>query len=192
MHLQLLSEQSGRSCSTDKKIALISADYEFIDYSTAKFSETGDGYNYSAKNQAIRNSSATGKQFPSWCRSKIEQPLPAAVDTVITEVHGKVMISMMILIIILFALGIGFREQNIICRFWIYKIDKSMQIMFFMTADLEDTYVQYEYQQKYIHCYFRLQIWLLDTLFDFLERGCPDSGSLFLLQDIILSLPAPY
>jgi hypothetical protein len=39
-----------------KKLALISFDYEFIDYSTAKFSETGDGYNYGAKNQAIRNS----------------------------------------------------------------------------------------------------------------------------------------
>jgi hypothetical protein len=39
-----------------KKIALISVDYEFIDYSTAKFSEAGDGYNYSVKNQAIKNS----------------------------------------------------------------------------------------------------------------------------------------
>ncbi len=39
-----------------KKFALLSADYEFVDYSTAKFSQSGDGYDYSEKNQAIRNS----------------------------------------------------------------------------------------------------------------------------------------
>ena len=39
-----------------KKIALLSADYEFVDYSVAKFSETGDGYNYSTKNMNIKNS----------------------------------------------------------------------------------------------------------------------------------------
>lgn len=39
-----------------KKIALLSADYEYADYSAAKFRETGDGYNYSVKNSEIRNS----------------------------------------------------------------------------------------------------------------------------------------
>jgi hypothetical protein len=39
-----------------KKFALLSADYEFVDYSTAKFSETGDNYDYSEKNMAIKNS----------------------------------------------------------------------------------------------------------------------------------------
>ena len=39
-----------------KKIALLSADYEFVDYSTAKFSETGDNYDYSEKNSLIKNS----------------------------------------------------------------------------------------------------------------------------------------
>ena len=38
-----------------KKLALISVDYEFIDYSTAKFSDTGDDYNYSSKNAAIKS-----------------------------------------------------------------------------------------------------------------------------------------
>jgi len=38
-----------------KKFALLSADYEFVDYSTAKFSETGDGYDYSEKNLNIKN-----------------------------------------------------------------------------------------------------------------------------------------
>jgi hypothetical protein len=39
-----------------KKIALLSADYEFVDYSSARFSETGDGYNYTDKNLTINNS----------------------------------------------------------------------------------------------------------------------------------------
>jgi hypothetical protein len=39
-----------------RKIALLSADYEFVDYSTARFSETGDGYDYSQKNLSIKNS----------------------------------------------------------------------------------------------------------------------------------------
>ncbi len=38
------------------KLALLSADYEFVDYSTARFSETGDGYDYSEKNLEIKNS----------------------------------------------------------------------------------------------------------------------------------------
>jgi hypothetical protein len=39
-----------------QKFALLSADYEFVDYSTARFSETGDGYDYSVKNLEIKNS----------------------------------------------------------------------------------------------------------------------------------------
>lgn len=38
-----------------QKRALISADYEFVDYSTARFSETGDGYDYSEKNMLIKD-----------------------------------------------------------------------------------------------------------------------------------------
>jgi hypothetical protein len=38
-----------------KKIALLSADYEYVDYSTARFSETGDDYDYSEKNINIKN-----------------------------------------------------------------------------------------------------------------------------------------
>jgi hypothetical protein len=39
-----------------RKIALLSADYEFVDYGTARFSETGDNYDYSEKNLSIKNS----------------------------------------------------------------------------------------------------------------------------------------
>jgi hypothetical protein len=39
-----------------QKIALISVDYEFADYSSSRFSETGDGYDFSVKNMEIKNS----------------------------------------------------------------------------------------------------------------------------------------
>jgi long-subunit fatty acid transport protein len=39
-----------------RKFALLSADYEFVDYSSARFSQTGDGYDYSLKNLEIKNS----------------------------------------------------------------------------------------------------------------------------------------
>jgi len=38
-----------------KKVAILSADYEYVDYSSARFSQTGDGYDYSSKNDEIRN-----------------------------------------------------------------------------------------------------------------------------------------
>jgi hypothetical protein len=46
-----------------KKIALISADYEYADYSSAKFSETGDGYDYTEKNNSIKNSLQATNNF---------------------------------------------------------------------------------------------------------------------------------
>lgn len=39
-----------------QKLALLSADYEFVDYRTARFSETGDGFEYGTKNHEIKNS----------------------------------------------------------------------------------------------------------------------------------------
>jgi len=39
-----------------KKIALISADYEFVDYSVARFNDAGDDYDYSEKNLYIKQS----------------------------------------------------------------------------------------------------------------------------------------
>ncbi len=38
-----------------EKVALLSADYEFVDYTAARFSETGDNYDYTEKNSAIKN-----------------------------------------------------------------------------------------------------------------------------------------
>ncbi len=38
-----------------EKAGLISVDYEFVDYSTLKFSETGDGYDYGEKNLMLKS-----------------------------------------------------------------------------------------------------------------------------------------
>lgn len=38
-----------------EKVGLLSVDYEFVDYATARFSETGDDYDYSEKNMVIKN-----------------------------------------------------------------------------------------------------------------------------------------
>ena len=46
-----------------KKIALLSADYEFVDYSMAKFAQTGDGYDYSVKNDNIKSSLKSSSNF---------------------------------------------------------------------------------------------------------------------------------
>jgi len=37
-----------------EKLGILSVDYEFVDYKTAKFSETGDNYDYSEKNDEIK------------------------------------------------------------------------------------------------------------------------------------------
>jgi hypothetical protein len=39
-----------------QKHALLSADYEFVDYTSARFSETGDGFDYGPTNTEIKNS----------------------------------------------------------------------------------------------------------------------------------------
>jgi hypothetical protein len=39
-----------------QKHALLSADYEFVDYTSARFYETGDNYDYSEKNSGIKSS----------------------------------------------------------------------------------------------------------------------------------------
>jgi hypothetical protein len=46
-----------------QKSALLSADYEYVDYSSAYFFQTGDGYNYSDKNNDIRGSLGSASNF---------------------------------------------------------------------------------------------------------------------------------
>jgi hypothetical protein len=46
-----------------KKLAVISADYEFINYGSAKFSETGDNFDYTGKNDTIKSTLGPAHNF---------------------------------------------------------------------------------------------------------------------------------
>ena len=46
-----------------QKSGIITADYEYVDYSSAYFFQTGDGYNYSDKNNSIRESLKSTSNF---------------------------------------------------------------------------------------------------------------------------------
>jgi hypothetical protein len=46
-----------------KKVALLSVDYEFADYSSASFHQTGDGYDYNEKNMNIKSSLKSVNNF---------------------------------------------------------------------------------------------------------------------------------
>jgi hypothetical protein len=46
-----------------KKVALLSFDYEFVDYSTAKFAQTGDGFDYSEYNANIKSTLKSASNF---------------------------------------------------------------------------------------------------------------------------------
>jgi hypothetical protein len=99
-----------------KKFALLSADYEFVDYKAARFFETGDGYNYSDENRNIDNSLKTAHNFrvggelrlnKLYLRSgfgyngKPYNPNEENANLDYTTISG----------------GIGFREQNVFVDF---------------------------------------------------------------------------
>jgi hypothetical protein len=46
-----------------QKFAILSVDYEYLDYGSALFSQTGDGYNYGDKNRDIKNALTTASNI---------------------------------------------------------------------------------------------------------------------------------
>lgn len=111
-----------------KKIALLSADYEFIDYSTARFSEAGDDYDYSEKNLEIKNSLKSASNI----RLGAEVRLNKMYLRTGYGYYGKAFKSGEIndgLNYNSLSFGTGFREQN-------------------LSIDL--AYTHYAYSQKYI------------------------------------------
>lgn len=110
-----------------KKIGLISADYEYIDYSTAKFAAiSGDDYDYTTKNQEIRNTlkPVSNLRFGAEVRLNsiylrggygIYGKPYAAGDDNEDLFYNSV------------AAGIGFREQNIFVDFGFSRISNSQK-----------------------------------------------------------------
>lgn len=100
-----------------KKLAIISADYEFVDYSTAKFRTVGsDNYDYSEKNYEIKH----GLRSASNLRLGAEFRLSNLYLRGGYSLYGKPYESGDInsnLKYNLLSLGIGIREQNIFADF---------------------------------------------------------------------------
>jgi hypothetical protein len=99
-----------------RKLALVSLDYEFVDYSTARFSETGDGYNYSEKNSDIKKTLRSASNI----RLGTEFRLNRFYLRGGYAYYGKVWANDDLnsgLDYNLVSLGAGFREQNIYIDF---------------------------------------------------------------------------
>jgi len=95
-----------------KKIALLSAEYEYVDYRTARFSETGDNYNYSIKNQEIKNSLKSGNNLRLGAEVRLNKIyLRGGYSLYGTAWKGQDLNDGLDYDAV--SLGIGFREQNV-------------------------------------------------------------------------------
>ncbi|MBG0858328.1 MAG: outer membrane protein transport protein [Bacteroidales bacterium] len=116
-----------------KKLALFSADYEFTDYSSARFSETGDGFDYSEKNLAIRNSLKAVNNF----RLGAELRFNSLYLRGGYGYYGKAYKAGDInedLDYSIFSLGGGFREQNIIVDFGYSRLMNSQDYILYSSS----------------------------------------------------------
>jgi hypothetical protein len=116
-----------------QKFALLSADYEYADYHSAHFYQTGDGYNYSEKNQNIKNSLKAVNNF----RAGGEFRLNNVYFRAGYGYYGKAFKQgedNEDLDYTLFSLGTGFRERNISIDFG-YTHNKYSQKYFLYPLD---------------------------------------------------------
>lgn len=108
-----------------KKIALISADYEFIDYSSSKFATVGDdNFDYTEKNQSIKNDLKPVSNL----RFGTEIRLKSIYLRGGYGIYGKPWAKGIInedLFYKTFAFGFGFREQNIFADFGFSRMTSS-------------------------------------------------------------------
>lgn len=99
-----------------KKIALVSAEYEFIDYSTARFSDTGDDYNYSSKNATIKSTLNAASNLRLGAEFRLNRLYLRGGYSY----YGKVWADQELnrdMDFISFSAGAGFREQNLYVDF---------------------------------------------------------------------------
>lgn len=116
-----------------KKFALLSADYEYVDYSAAKFKETGDNYNYGPKNENIRNTLKSTSNFRLGGEFRLNKlylrggygyygkPFEQDEDNADLDYRS-------------FSGGIGFREQNMSIDF-AYTNYKNTQVSYLYPLD---------------------------------------------------------
>jgi len=116
-----------------RKMALLSVDYEFVDYTAAKFSETGDDYDYTEKNLAIKNSlrSASNIRVGAEIRYKnlytrggygyYGKALAQADDNRNLDYNT-------------YSAGLGFRERNIFIDFGYIRQTNSQKYILFQSS----------------------------------------------------------
>jgi hypothetical protein len=95
-----------------KKLALLSADYEFVDYSTARFSDWGDDYPYGDKNAEIKNTLKAAHNFRLGAEFRLNNLYMRGGYSY----YGKTFKTDQLnadLDYSALSLGIGFREQNV-------------------------------------------------------------------------------
>jgi hypothetical protein len=116
-----------------KKIAVLSADYEFVDFSMARFSQTGDNYDYSEKNMNIRNSLKSASNIRLGGEVRIKKLSlrsgyafygtafkPGDINSDMN--HSSV------------SFGAGFREQNVSIDFGYTRMINSEKYLLYSTA----------------------------------------------------------
>ena len=116
-----------------KKIGLISADYEFVDYASAKFSETGDGYDYSEKNQAIQNNLRSASNFRIGAEMRYNNLYlrggygyygkSFSRDDINKDLDYNT-----------FSVGTGFREQNVFVDFGFTRMTNSRKYVLYQSS----------------------------------------------------------
>lgn len=115
------------------KIGLIDVDYEFVDYSTARFSQTGDNYDYSEKNLEIKNTLKPASNI----RVGGELRLNKLYLRGGYGYYGKVFTSGEInqnMAYNAFSAGIGFREQNINLDLGYMNLSNTQKYVLYNTA----------------------------------------------------------
>lgn len=115
-----------------KKVALLSFDYEFVDYSSAKFKETGDNYDYSQKNAEIRSTLRGASNFRGGGELRFNKfYLRGGVGY-----YGKVFKPGEVnenMDYMSFSAGAGFREQNISIDFGYVNLSNKQNYILYNT-----------------------------------------------------------
>lgn len=99
-----------------KKLAIFSAEYEFADYGMAKFSETGDNYNYTGKNDTIKSTLGSVHNLRIGTEVRLGKLYLRGGYSYYGKAYKKGDISDNI-DYDSFSAGVGFREQNIYIDF---------------------------------------------------------------------------
>jgi len=135
-----------------QKVALLSADYEYVDYSSAYFFQTGDGYNYSDKNDVIRQSLKSTSNFRLGGEYRLNKfylrsgygyygkPFKSGEDNASLDYRTL-------------SAGLGFREKNLSIDFG-YVNYKSVQLNYLYPLDSSS--IQADYHQTTMKNMFSL------------------------------------